>query len=412
MKIKMTQHQQVKNKLSFKQVQNLKLLEMPFERLKELSDQLIESNPLVEIDYERANSIKKSDFEEILQFASKKKTLKEVLLEQLSYSEIKNRSAAEYIIQSLDSNGYLQDSEEELMNILRLDCSEIAEIIKTIQTFTPAGVACRNLKECLLVQLCFVDHPYDPLAIQIVYNHLDLLAKNKLEEIAKNCNVSLKEVIRAKKHIQSLNPKPGSLYEMKVEYKIPEVFIEVEENEIKVYLTAQRPFFKVKQVESMLDEETKKYVQEKTQEAYKVIKGIDKRYDTMMKVVKELVLVQRDYFVKNDVLRPLTYQQVGSRIGLNPSTICRCVQDKYLFYNGECILLKDFFSIHVYDGKSQHEMMREIESLIHHEDKSMPYSDQMIVNLLKKKGIEISRRTVSKYREQLKIPIAKMRKDG
>ena len=89
MKIKMTQHQQVKNKLSFKQVQNLKLLEMPFERLKELSDQLIESNPLVEIDYERANSIKKSDFEEILQFASKKKTLKEVLLEQLSYSEIK-----------------------------------------------------------------------------------------------------------------------------------------------------------------------------------------------------------------------------------------------------------------------------------------------------------------------------------
>ncbi len=410
MKIRISQHQQIKNKISSKQLQDLKILQMSFEQIKDLADQLIETNPLVEIDDERSSSILKSNAEEALQFVHKKKSLKEDLIEQLSYCEVENETAAKYIIESLDDNGYLNTPLEELTEILHLSEEELNEIIKTIQSFTPPGVCCRNLQECLLIQLCFYDHPYDPLAIRIVYHHLDLLAKNKLQEIALLCEVSIEDVVQAKNHIQSLNPRPGSIYEAKAEYLIPEIFVEVVQGEIKLTMSGHRPFFKIRKVESNLDKETKEYVSTKTKEAKKIITGIEKRYDTLTRVAEELIRKQKNYFLKNERLKPLTYQQIAESLNLNASTICRCVQDKCLYFNGEIMPLKMFFSNQVKDGLSQYEIMKRVEEIIKSEDKGSPYSDQMISDLLNEKGIEISRRTVAKYRNELRFPSAKLRK--
>lgn len=412
MKMKMSQHHQMKNKMTSKQLQDLRILQMPFDQIKDLADQLIETNPLVEIDEERVHSILKGNVEEALQFVQKKKSLRDDLLMQLSYWDIKHEKAAKYIIESLDHNGYLNASQEELLEVLPISQKELEEIIKIIQTFTPAGVCCRSLQECLLIQLCFSDHPYDPLAIRIVYHHLNLLSENRIQEIASLCEATVEEVLLAKQHIQSLNPKPGNIYESNVEYLVPEIFVEIVQDEIKVRITGHRPFFKIRKFDFSVDQEAKAYIKEKTAEAKRVMDGIEKRYSTLAKVAEEIVKRQKDYFLKNERLKPLTYRQLAETLNMNVSTICRCVQDKYLHFNGENIALKSFFSNQVSVGISQDEILKKVESLIKCEDKTAPYSDQRLSELLTKQGIDLSRRTVAKYRNRLRIPSAKLRKQG
>lgn len=410
MKMKINQHQQLKNKIYTKQLQDLKLLQMPFDKIKDLADQLIETNPLVEIDEERSNSVLTSNAEDALQFVQKKKTLYDHLKEQLIYADIENEKAALYIIDSLDTNGYLTVPEKELREILHIGQDELDKIIKTIQTFTPPGICCRNLQECLLIQLCFYDHPYDPLAILIVYQYMELLAKNKIQEIASLCKIEIADVISAKKHIQSLNPKPGSIFEIPSEYIAPEILVEIVQDEIKVHITSSRPHFKIRKIETYSDKEASEYIKEKTNEAKAVIRGIEKRYETLIKVAEEMIKIQKDWFLKNERLKPLTYRELAEKLDLNVSTICRCVQDKYLSFNGENIALKSFFCNQAVSGISHHETVKLVKEIIRNENKRSPYSDQAISNLLHAKGIELSRRTVAKYRNELKIPSAKIRK--
>ena len=410
MELKVKQRYDQKNKISAKQLQDLKILQMSILEIEDLANELVETNPLVEVYYETSGYDNRNKYEEALDFVHKEVSLKDVLYEQLFYCDSKYEKEAGFIIDSLDTNGFLDLSNEELMEILRLDKAQLDEVLRMIHSFSPAGVGYRNLRECLLIQLCFADHPYDPLAIQIVYHYLELLAENKIEKLAKLLNADFEDVRKAVQHIRSLNPRPGSLYDKKSEYIIPEIFIEVVDGEIMVSISSRRPFFRIKQYTEILDKETNQYIKEKTKQAVQIIGSIEKRYDTLRQIINEIIQVQKDYFMNQGCLKPFTYQNLADRLGLNKSTICRCVKDKYVLYNGEAVSLKAFFANEAVKGISGHEILFKISEMIKNEDKKNPLSDANIARSLNHQGYAISRRTIVKYRHILMIPNSKQRK--
>jgi len=352
-------------------------------------------------------------------------TFSDYLLSQLHLMSISERELeiGEFIIGNIDDRGYLTLSLEEIARIMDASLEECQKVLEIIQTFEPSGVGARDLRESLLIQLRErgID---DPVAKAIVENHLDKIDRKSIAQLAKTLKVNPSQVQDAMERLSSLSPNPGFGYvTMDPEIIVPDLIVEkVDERYVAVLNDKNIPRLRVSSLYKNLlsksghaPEETKNYVKEKLNAARWLIKSIDQRRSTMLKVMNYLIYAQRNFFERGiSELKPMTLQEVAEATGLHISTISRVVNNKYVQTPRGIFQLKYFFGSKVEssdgDEISSKSVKDKISNMIMKEDPQKPLSDQKITDMLRAEGLQVARRTVAKYREQLKILPARFRK--
>lgn len=370
-----------------------------------------------------ANEEEREDFVERVPVA--KQSFSEYLMSQLRLvtDDPQTLAVGEYIIGSLDDSGYLTCGIEEITSTFSISQEEAERVLGIIQTFDPIGVGARNLKECLRIQLR-ARGLGDSLAARIVENYFDEFKQKKYLDLSKALHVSLKEIQDQAHVIGSLNPKPGlDILVEDPKYVIPDLIVERVGDRYIVSLNDHgAPRLRISQsyreelsrnVE--LDEKARDFMQGRLKNAKWLIQTIEQRRRTMIKVMEAIVEEQRDFFDRGAAfLRPLTLQQVASKILMHESTVSRVTTNKYVQTPRGVYELKYFFSSSLStdggDEVSAKSAKMKIKEIIEKEDARRPLSDQKIADILKKEGLIIARRTVAKYREQLGILPARHRK--
>lgn len=332
----------------------------------------------------------------------------------------------EFLIGSLDDRGYLTMSLEEVSESVGVPLDQVRSALDVLQTFDPAGVGARDLRECLLLQLKQKERE-GSLAYRILEEHFDTFVQNKYLELAKKLKTTPSEVQAASAEIGRLTPRPGLLFsDDDPRYIAPDLIVDRVEGEYVVYLNDLNvPRLRVsKAYESILtsssnnnDEDgTRDYIRGKLNAANQLINTIERRRRTMVKVMNAIVENQREFFEKGiRHLRPLTLQQVAEQIGMHESTVSRVTSSKYVQTPRGVFELKFFFSSSIRSDSGEDVSAKRVKDrvreLVEREEKKKPLSDQKIVEILKKEGLLIARRTVAKYREQMSILSARYRKE-
>ncbi|MEK6533228.1 MAG: RNA polymerase factor sigma-54 [Nitrospirota bacterium] len=385
-------------------------------------------------------SSSQDEFPSYEQTVAKATSLEEHLLWQLSLSGLSEREKAigRLLIGNLDDDGYLRITLADVVNGSGFAEAEAESVLKDIQTFDPTGVGARDLPECLLLQLGHLGkNPMGSLGARpgalkgavvegIILHHLKDLEKKQYAKIAKALNVTVEEVFEATKLIGDLEPKPGRPFTNTQNYVIvPDVFVVKNEGEWVVLLNDDglprmriSPYYK--QLITAGDggtAETKSYLDEKLRAAQWVIRSIDQRNKTIVKVVTSIVKFQEQFFEQGiEHLKPLVLKQVAEDIGMHESTISRVTANKYMYCPQGMLELKFFFNAGLQRADQPSDMMssvsvREmIRKMIAEEDTQRPLKDEEIAARLKLQQVLIARRTVAKYRAEDNIPSASQRK--
>lgn len=373
----------------------------------------------------RSNNYQETEDISFDNFLSTETTLTEHLLFQLQFSLLDNKynEIGKYIVQNIDSNGYLGITNKEVAQKFKVEEEDVEDIIQIIQTFDPMGVGARNIKECLLIQLKQKEIT-NPYVIEIVNNYLHELGKNKISFIAKKLDISIKEAQEAGDYIKTLEPKPGRAFSSlrDIRYITPDVTVEKVGNEYVIMIkdvTAPRltinSYYRKILMNSDVELNTSSYITQKLNSALKIIKSIQQRRNTIYKVVKAIIDYQIEFFEKGTMhLKPLTLKEIADDIGVHESTVSRAVNGKYMECPRGIFELKYFFQSGVSsafgDGVSSESIKSIIKDLIDNEDSKKPLSDQVISDELNKIGVKVSRRTIAKYRDELNIPSSSKRK--
>jgi RNA polymerase sigma-54 factor len=343
-------------------------------------------------------------------------SLQDHLIWQLSLSHLEghDRKVAEEIIGNLDEDGYLQASVEEIAAETGSTSVRVEKVLRIVQEFDPPGVAARSLQECLLRQA-------EQLGMQgtlvetLLKEHVEALENRRYQAIARTLQISIEEVLAAAKLISDLDPRPGSHYgESEVHYVIPDIFVYKIGDEFVVVLNDEglpnlriNSFYRSALSGAVaLDAKAGEYIQEKLRGALWLIKSIHQRQRTIYKVTKSIVKFQRDFFDRGvECLKPLVLRDVAEDIEMHESTVSRVTTNKYVQTPQGLFELKYFFNsgINTTEGDSvaSESVKSKLRDIIANENPGKPYSDQKIVDLLRKQGIDIARRTVTKYREML-----------
>ncbi|MCK5825639.1 MAG: RNA polymerase factor sigma-54 [Desulfuromusa sp.] len=356
---------------------------------------------------------------------TRQESLKDHLMWQLNLSSFATdeRLAAAEIIGNLDDVGYLHASLEEMVENSELELEIFESALKRVQKFDPAGVAGKNLQECLLLQLDRLELS-DSLAANILRDFIVELEGRKYPVIAKALKVSLDDVLKAAKMIASLDPRPGRSYnEEDVHYISPDIFVHKVGNEYVVTqnddglpnLRINSFYRKALSDSKAVDKKAGEYIQEKMRSAVWLIKSIHQRQRTIYKVTKSIVKLQRDFFDYGiEHLKPLVLRDVADDIEMHESTVSRVTTNKYVQTPQGLFELKYFFNsgINTADGDAiaSESVKSRIKEIIAVENPKKPYSDQKIVALLAEHNIDIARRTVTKYREMLGLGSSTERK--
>ena len=333
-------------------------------------------------------------------------------------------AVGEYLIGSLNEAGYLTCHLEEAANTFKVEMELVERVLGYIQNMDPVGIGARSLQEALLIQLR-QRNLTGTLTAEIVANHFDALKQRKYTEIAKKLRITVEEVQEHANAIKDLDPKPGfELMTEEIRYITPDLIVELVGDQYVVFLNDKNiPRLRVSNAyKRELDrgngngtKETRDFILGRLSSARWLIQTIEQRRKTMVKVMECIVDEQRGFFEKGPAaLRPLTLQQVASRIGMHESTVSRVTTNKYVQTPRGVFELKYFFSssLDTEDGDevSAKSAKTRILGIIGKEDPRRPLSDQKIADILKMDGLIIARRTVAKYREQLKILPARLRK--
>ena len=386
------------------------------------------------------SSSSQDEFPSYEQTVAKTASLEDHLLWQLSLSGLSERDKeiGRLIIGNLDDDGYLRISLEELVSGTPYSVQETEAVLKDIQGFDPTGVAARDLSECLLLQLGFLHRsPIGSLGSRpggmkgvvvegIILHHLKDLEKRQYARIAKTLNVSLEEVFQATKVIEALEPKPGRPFSNTQNYVIvPDVFVVKNEGEWQVLLNDDglprmriSPYYKQLMGSGQSSSaETKAYLDDKLRAAQWVIRSIEQRNKTIVKVVSSIVKFQEAFFEQGiQYLKPLVLKQVAEDIGMHESTISRVTANKYMYCPQGMLELKFFFSAGLQRADQPSDMLssvtvREmIRKMVAQEDAKKPLKDEEIAARLRNQQVMIARRTVAKYRAEDNIPSANQRK--
>lgn len=360
----------------------------------------------------------------LLNFIEKKKSLKEYLYEQLV--EVDENpykiGIAKYIIESLNSSGYLEIKTSEIAKEIKSSKFDVEEGLKIVQSLEPYGIGARNIQECLLIQSMKLNILDDIIKEMILY-HLEDIAQNKYDAIARKFNISIREAQRYGDLIKKLEPKPsrGFFTGDEVNYTITDAEIKNIDGELYIImndsvlprLTVNNTYKSA--LNDKFDMETCSYVKEKINKAVFLIKAIEQRKNTLYKVLECLINEQKEFFIKGpEYIKVLTLKDVAQKIKFHESTISRAIKDKYILTSYGTIKIKDLFLGNIKYKNNENiipvNIKNEIIKIISMENKNKPLSDQAIADCLKEKNVQISRRTVAKYREQLGIKASSMRK--
>ena len=356
---------------------------------------------------------------------TKKGNLSDHLLWQLNLSRLDDeiRRVAAEIIGNLDDDGYLQASLEEIAATSGAPVDRVAQALEVVQEFDPPGVASRDLRECLLHQVRHLGME-GSLVEAVLLNHIPDLEVRKYSVIAKTLGVTLDEVLGAAKIISGLDPRPGSIFtQEEVHYITPDIFVYKINDEYVVVLNDEglpnlriNAFYRNALAGGEgIDAQAGEYIQDKMRGAVWLIKSIHQRQRTIYKVTKSIVKFQREFFDKGVAyLKPLVLRDVAEDIEMHESTISRVTTNKYVQTPQGLFELKYFFNsgINTTEGDSvaSESVKSKIKEIIAGENQKKPFSDQKIVDLLLEQGIDIARRTVTKYREMLGLGSSTERK--
>ncbi len=345
-------------------------------------------------------------------------TLHDYLMFQLGLAGLnkEERTVGEFIIGNIDYNGYLHCSVGEAAAQCGISPAVVKKVLKTVQGFDPPGVGARDLSECLLLQ-------YDQLELnnellkEIINNHLEEIAEGKVIKVAKKLGVSLKEMQEAVDSLRLLEPKPGRRFSHidDTRYIVPDIVIEKVEgeyivlvNDVSIPRLTINPFYKEVVRGTFEDPEGRKFLEAKLNSAAWLMKSIEQRRLTLYKVARRIVDFQRDFFESGiKFLKPMNLKQVADTIGVHESTVSRATAGKYMQTPRGLFEMKFFFSSGISNthgsSTSAEAVKKIIRELVDSEDPKKPLSDQKIADILNNRGIDISRRTVAKYRDEIGI---------
>lgn len=448
----------------------LKILQLPTLELEEFIQQELETNPVLELveeskdqkiieekdeknekvdkDEKDDKNEKEIDWKEYLQFQGKSYcldsnyndegaeqsfdnyvsdsyTLKDHLLFQLQLSLLRYNllDIGEFIIESLDENGYLTIPMDELSELVKTDIPTLEKVLSIIQTFDPAGVGARDLIECLLIQLNFKGLLNDKTE-KIVKQHLDDIAYNRLNNISKSLGVSVEVAQNMSDLIKELEPKPGRAFECNnsTKYIVPDIYIDKISGEYTIIVNDyNNSGLRINQYyRNLLQNEEKtsqasQFISSRLSSAMWLIKSIEQRKTTLYNVVQAILEYQIEFFDKGVMyLRTMTLKNIADKISVHESTVSRAISGKYVQTNRGVFELKYFFRSGIEnetgDGISSESIKKMMKNLIDQENHKHPISDQNIAEALAKDGLAISRRTVAKYRDDQGILSSSKRK--
>jgi len=343
---------------------------------------------------------------------------------RLSLSDPGLLKCGEWIIGNIDDDGYLRTPLEELAQQAALPAATLEQALNIIQRFDPSGVGARSLQECLLIQARQLDLE-GTLVEKIIQQHLTDLEKKRYGNIAKALGITLQEVMEAAQVIvHELEPKPGRAYtEDDTHYVVPDVYVVKVEDRYEIQLNEEglprvriNPYYrKLLGRKEEIDKATKDYIEERLRSAQWLIKGMEQRNKTIYKVAESIVQFQYDFLEKGiSHLKPMVLKNVAEDISMHESTISRVTTNKYMHTPQGIYPMKYFFTTGFSGGTgsdvSSLTVKDTIQKMIKEEEPSKPLKDQQIVEVLKAQGVTIARRTVAKYREELRIPPTSVRK--
>lgn len=422
--------------------QSLSVLQMGTEELNQCIEEEVLSNPMLDyakepekkevrrsqgegIGYYSRNKTEDTDYQSYLNAIADEKSedteLAEYLRMQLYTKKISPRrqKIGKYLIECLEESGYLKMDMDELAKGIGLSKEELEREIRFMQTLEPCGVFARDLKECLLLQVQG-EEQMQRQARLLIEKYLDEIAQNKIPQISKQTGLTTAEITKTIRYIkEELEPVPGRGYGCanRNEYIYPDITVKEDEKGYRIILNKE----KVHTLElnreylPMLGQvhssEENKYLKEQYQKAKILLRNIGKREETLAAVAEAIVDWQKEFFEKGKAsLKPMNLLDIAQELDVHESTVSRAVRDKYLECRWGIFELKYFFSNKTSDGNNCN-VLTCIQEIIRSENKQKPLSDAKIAEQLEKKGIRISRRTVTKYREQMQIPNTQMRKE-
>lgn len=481
---KLNLSQSLSQKLSPQQIQFIKLLQVPTAELDTRIEEELEINPALEEgkteDQESSEDEYEDNFEE--DFSSEERdvniddylddeyggykmqgdgnyspddddreipissnsSLHEQLISQLNFLRIdeSQKVIGKQLIGSIENDGYIRRDLEAIINDLAFsqnietDYDELEEILRKIQTFDPAGIAARNLQECLMIQLERKEHPDDPAvrhALMIIQECFEEFTKKHYSKIQKKCDLSEEEIKDAVNLITKLNPKPGGVAEglVRTQYIIPDFMLTQVGGKFEISLNSKNaPELRISRSYSEMfdaydksDKKDKKlkdtvtFVKQKLDAAKWFIDAIKQRQNTLLRTMEAILNYQKEFFIDGDEtnLRPMILKDIAEKIDMDISTVSRVANSKAIQTEFGVFPLKYFFSEGIATDSGEDVSNREVKSvlqrMVNDEDKTRPLSDDKLVKMLNKLGYNIARRTVAKYREQLQIPVARLRKE-
>ncbi len=354
-----------------------------------------------------------------------------------------DRHIAKFVVGNIDDDGYLRRTVEELVDDLSfreglvVEDEKMADIVEQIKQFDPVGVGAYDLQECLLIQLRRKPQtPEIEMAIQIIEHHFESFSRHQFNKILSRLEISEDQLKEATAEIIRLNPRPGSAWigtvvERNQSLIIPDFIVEQEEEELVISINnGNIPDLHVSaEYQQMIEQyahvssqnnaqirEAARFVKTNVDNAKYFIDAIRQRNETMMRTIEVLVVLQRDFFLQGDsmYLKPLTLKDVAERTGYDVSTISRTFSNKYVQTEFGIFPMKFFFSDKIVNSQgaeiSTREIKQKLREVVEQEDKTNPITDDQLVEIMHESGYPIARRTVAKYREQMGIPVARLRR--
>lgn len=403
-------------------------------------DEEFDTDDYVESELEGYKAYEENTYKEQINYEnlwSSKVTLKENLLSQLHLSGLSDKEMliGEEIIWSLDDEGYFKDSPDEIIADLEKQKNNLGfnndsfttedfdKVLKYIQSLEPVGIASRTLTECLLAQLndADLDKKTKSICIDIITNHFEEFRLKNYEKLMKLFNIGTGDINVIFDLISKLNPKPGYASDSSDSiYIFPDIIIYKENDEFKVELNDKSiPSLRLNDMYNHLmktgDKQAKDFIKTNLERAKWFLESLRSRKETLLKVVYAILYRQTDFFEQRGKnLKPMLEKEIAEDISMDISTVSRTVRGKYVQTDFGVFELKHFFSYHIKNEEgtdiSTREVKVKISELIEREDHASPYTDDDLVNELTKFGYKIARRTVAKYRESLKIPVARLRR--
>ena len=457
-------------KLSPQQIQTIKLIELPIQELEQKIRKELEENPVLDEDLpkekedegEAPREVSLSEYKEDDSIPSYrlrsdnyskderpqyntfsvKESFTQSLQEQLGYRQLTEHqyAVASFLIGSLDDDGYLRRSLDSVVDDLSFRANietteeELLEMLKVIQEFEPAGVGARDLRECLLLQIRHCKRtPEVELAIKILKNHFNDFTSKHFQKIMTRLNISEEQMRAAIAKIVKLNPSPGGQiddsYNDQAQQIVPDFILEYQDGELKLSMPRfSIPELRVNRkyadllVEAAHSSEREKkeaaaFVKKKLDSAKWFVEAIKQRHNTLSNTMQAIVDYQHDYFIDGDEtnLKPMVLKDIAEKTGFDISTISRVVNSKYIETHFGIYSLKYFFSegLENQEGEevSTRELKKALQDCVDSENKHKPLTDDELVVKMTEKGYKVARRTIAKYRDQLGIPKARLRKE-